>query len=64
MLNMFQTVFRTIPTRMASRVTIEEGKVLLAEFMYIGLLSLGLSVLEFTCKLFFIQLAIIFSTIR
>ena len=53
MLNMFHTVFRTIPTRMASRVTIEEGKVLLAEFMYIGLLSLGLSVLEFTCRLSF-----------
>ena len=53
MLNMFHTVFRTIPTRMASRVTKEEGKVLLAEFMYIGLLSLGLSVLEFTCRLSF-----------
>ena len=51
---------------MASRVTIEEGKVLLADdiVVYIGLLSLGLSVLEFTCKLFFIQLVIIFSTIR
>ena len=49
---------------MASRVTKEEGNVLLAEFMYIGLLSLGLSVLEFTCKLFFIQLAIIFSNIN
>ena len=64
MLNKFHTVFRTIPTRMASRVKKEEGRVLLAEFMYIGLLGLGLSVLEFTCSLFFIQLAIIFSTIR
>ena len=64
MLNMIHTVFRTIPTRMASRVAKEEGRVLLAEFMYIGLLGLGLWVLEFTCNLFFIQLAIIFSTIR
>ena len=53
MLNMIHTVFRTIPTRMASRVAKEEGRVLLAEFMYIGLLSLGLSVLEFTCRLSF-----------
>ena len=54
MLKMFQTAFRTIPTRMAGRVTKEEGRVLLAEdIVYIGLLCLGLSVLEFTCRSFF-----------